>query len=514
MQHSELENLLEIAGRELMRRLLQCHIDERGPGEVSVPVVNADGDALTHRRLQTRPLKSVFGPVTVSRLGYGGPELSSLHPLDAALNLPKDLYSHGVRYKAAKYITDISHNKTVSDLKENIGVPEQSAAPAASSPVKSAASPPVRKDQTPNPPVPKRQLAELVVRAAGDFESFYETRGASAATATGTGAILALSFDNKGVRMHHEDLRPATKLAAEKAKPRLEHRRSQGEKGSRKRMSAVAAVYTIAPFVRTPEEIAGELHPGPRALPATRPRPEDKRVWAEIREPTAEVMRQAFEEALGRDPNQCKRWCVLVDGQPNQLADVEQTVADFGVEVTLILDLIHVLEYLWKAAWALHGAGNRAADAWVSERLLEILRGHGSAVAGGIRRSATLRGLGPAAREPLDKCADYLLKNRGYIRYDEYLAAGFPIATGVIEGACRYLVKDRMDLTGARWRLAGAEAVLRLRSLRTSEDFEEYWEYHLEQEYKRTHAAQYAAGEVPLPAPPAPAKSRRLRLVK
>ena len=119
-------------------------------------------------------------------------------------------------------------------------------------------------------------------------------------------------------------------------------------------------------------------------------------------------------------------------------------------------------------------------------------------------------------RAPLDKCADYLLKYRAYLRYDQYLTAGYPIATGVIEGACRYLVKDRMEVTGARWRLPGAEAVLRLRSLRVSGDFDAYWEFHLEQEQKRHHTVHYAGGKVPTPNPGlgSQAKGSQLRLVK
>jgi hypothetical protein len=137
-------------------------------------------------------------------------------------------------------------------------------------------------------------------------------------------------------------------------------------------------------------------------------------------------------------------------------------------------------------------------------------------VAGGLRRSATRRGLSQAQRAPLDRCANYLLKYRDYLRYDEYLKAGLPIATGVIEGACRHLVKDRMELTGARWRLNGAEAVLRLRSLRSSGDFEEYWAFHLQQEYQRQHAKHYAEGKVPVPQSSAEAdgRSTHLRLVK
>lgn len=96
--------------------------------------------------------------------------------------------------------------------------------------------------------------------------------------------------------------------------------------------------------------------------------------------------------------------------------------------------------------------------------MLEILRGRSSLVAAGLRRSATRRGFSKQERAPLERCANYLLKNGAYLRYGEYLTAGLPLATGVIEGACRHLVKDRMELTGARWCLSGAEAVLRLRS--------------------------------------------------
>ena len=137
-----------------------------------------------------------------------------------------------------------------------------------------------------------------------------------------------------------------------------------------------------------------------------------------------------------------------------------------------------------------------------------ILRGEACLVAAGIRRSATRRKLTPDNRENVDQCADYLLNHASYLHYDECLAAGFPIATGVIEGACRHLVSDRMDLTGARWSLAGAEAVLRLRALRSSGDFDEYWRFHEQCEYERNHASRYADGKV------VPVKGRHLKRVK
>jgi hypothetical protein len=184
------------------------------------------------------------------------------------------------------------------------------------------------------------------------------------------------------------------------------------------------------------------------------------------------------------------------------------------LKLTIVLDLIHVLEYLWKASLAFCDEGTRERDDWVSLRLLRVLKGHASHVAAGIRRSATLRGLTPEQREAADTCADYLLNHTPYVRYHEYLEAGLPIATGVIEGACRHLVKDRMELTGARWSLAGAEAVLRLRALRSSGDFEPYWRFHEAQEYQRNHAALYAHQKAPTTRKPAPRRARRhLRIV-
>src|SRR5262249_47100111 len=223
-----------------------------------------------------------------------------------------------------------------------------------------------------------------------------------------------------------------------------------------------------------------------------------------------------IEEEQRRDRKHTKEWVALVDGNETQLDLLRLAAKDYGVELAIILDLIHVLEYLWKAAWAFHAAGDRAAESWVGERLAEILRGRSSSVAAGMRRSATLRGLSDLERAPIDDCADYLLKYREFLRYDRYLTKGYPIATGVIEGACRYIVKDRMEKTGARWSLEGAEAVLKLRSLQASGDFDEYWEFHLQQEYKRNHEARYENGKAPkpLPAPERASKGSRLRLVK
>ncbi|MDF1593140.1 MAG: hypothetical protein P1P89_16620, partial [Desulfobacterales bacterium] len=120
-----------------------------------------------------------------------------------------------------------------------------------------------------------------------------------------------------------------------------------------------------------------------------------------------------------------------------------------------------------------------------------------------------------ADRKPVDACANYLLTYGPYVKYDHYLAKGLPIATGVIEGACRHLVKDRMEVTGARWSLTGAEAVLQLRALRSSHDFDEYWTFHESKEYERNHRALYAEGIVPPTLKPHSTRKRgHLKAVK
>ena len=95
-------------------------------------------------------------------------------------------------------------------------------------------------------------------------------------------------------------------------------------------------------------------------------------------------------------------------------------------------------------------------------------------------------------------CVRYLSTKRGYLRYDQALEAGWPIATGVIEGACRHLVTDRLGIGGARWGLDGAEAVLTLRAVISNGDFEEYWRFHLAREHQRlypgTTQGHYALG--------------------
>jgi hypothetical protein len=471
MTHSALERALEKKSRELMRQLLQEHLDARGPGRTTAAVQGADGTRRSRTRLQERALETVFGTVEIQRAGYGQEGTSSLHPLDAALNLPPERYSHELRRRVAEEAAKTSFDEVALSIQRNTGGA-----------------------------VPKRQLEELVARAAQDFDAFYQKRHAHP-DAQDTGSVLVLSVDGKGVVMRTEDLRDATRKAATARTHKLASRLSKGEKRNAKRMATVAAVYTIAPFVRQPESIIPASLSRLEAEPP-RPRPENKRVWASLEKTPAQIIEDLFQEAESRDPQRHKTWVALVDGNKPQIRLLRQMARRTRLDLTIIVDLIHVTEYLWAAGRAFHPEGTPELERWVQHRILNILRGNAGLVAGGMRRSATLRGLPSAERKPVDLCARYLRTYAPYLKYDRYLAQGFPIATGVIEGACRHLVKDRMDVTGARWSLTGAEAVLRLRALRSSQDFDDYWRFHEAREYERNHQALYADGLVPTTTSP------------
>lgn len=156
-----------------------------------------------------------------------------------------------------------------------------------------------------------------------------------------------------------------------------------------------------------------------------------------------------------------------------------------------------MLEYLWGAAWCFFTEADPAAEDWVHDRALAVLQGKATEVAAGIRRRASAGRLNKTKRRKADLCANYLANKAPYLDYPTALAAGWPIATGVIEGACRHLIKDRMDITGARWGLDGAEAVLKLRAVWTNGDFDGYWRFHLNQERRRVHEARYATSIIP-----------------
>lgn len=460
--HTELEERIGGQGRALMRQLLQDRLDLAAVRERRALRV-VDAEQVAHTRVERghqRGLATVFGPVTVTRMAYRAAGARNLYPADARLNLPAGLHSHGLRRLAALESVRGSFDTAAAAIERETGVR-----------------------------LGKRQLEELTQAAAADVEAFYTARRPQPAP----DRLLVMQFDGKGIVMVPSALRQATAKAAARAERKLATRLSAGEKNGRKRMAELAAVYDTVPVPRTPADIIGK--PGATTRGAARPRQAPKATgkWltASITDDIDVVVAAGFDEAGRRDPKHERTWIVLLDGNRTQINAVTAQAARRGVTVHILLDFIHVLEYLWKAAWSFFYQGDPAAETWVAQQATKILEGKATQVAAGIRRRATRFGYKPAERAGADACATYLTNKAPYLGYDTALAQGWPIATGVIEGAARHLVKDRMDITGARWGLEGAESVLRLRALVTNGDFDDYWAFHQRQEHHRVHWRRY-----------------------
>jgi hypothetical protein len=457
MTHAELEDRLSVDMREVVRQLYQDHLDLRSEHEERLEVTGAEGSL--HGAVEaghSRPLATVFGRVTVRRAAYRHRGQPNLYPADAALALPEETYSHGLRRFAAEESSRGSFDETVAAIERSCGQH-----------------------------VPKRQVEQLARTAAVDFEAFYEqVKPAEAAP----GAVLVISADGKGIAMRPDALRPATAKAA--ASKKLSAHLSKGERPHKKRMAELGAVYDVSPVPRRPEDIMATAE-------ATAPAARAKWLTASVTDDIAGVIKTLFDEATRRDPGHERAWVALVDGARHQISCIKAEAKARGFDVTVVVDFIHVVEYIWGAARCFFPGDRPGAEAWVKDKATEVLRSKASVVAGAVRRKATCLGLERTARADADACADYLVAKAPYLDYAGALRKGWPIATGVIEGACRYLVADRLGITGARWGLEGAEAVLKLRALRSNGDFSSYWAYHLAQERRRVHEPRYANGVIP-----------------
>lgn len=469
LTHGELEARLSVDVRDLVRQLYQDHLDLRAAREPRLTeVIGVNGSG--HRSVETghvRPLQTVFGAVQVTRHAFRRRGERNLYPADAGLNLPHELHSHGLRELSGIESSRGSFEDAMDAVGRVTGVR-----------------------------LGKRQLEQLAVRAAADFEAFYSQPARAQAQVT-DGDLLVLSADGKGIVMRPDALRPATAKAAAKATGKLKTRLSKGEKRNRKRVAEVGAVYDLTPVARTPSDIIGR---DPDAERPVSPKASNKWLTASVVDNAATVITSIFDEAQRRDPTHQRTWVALVDGARHQIDCIQAEAEARKIKVAVVCDFIHVMEYIWSAAWSFFPEAAPEAEAWVCEKALAVLNGQASTVAAAIRRKATCLNLEPQQRRNADISADYLLAKKDYLNYPQALTAGWPIATGIIEGACRHLVKDRLDLTGARWGLHGAEAILKLRALRSNDDWASYWTFHLNQERHRIHETRYADHALPTAA--------------
>lgn len=452
--HEELEDLLDAWGREVKRQALQDHLDLRSAREQVRPCGITGSDGLERTRVEHghhRRLATVFGQVSVTRKAYRAPGATNVYPLDAELNLPTGLHSHGLARLACIEAVRGSFAQASEAVERLSGVR-----------------------------IGPRQLAGLVRGGAQDVASFYAHHQVPPGSEND---VLVLTFDGKGVVVRPQALREATAKAAAQDGSTL------GGRGARKRMAELACVHDLRPVPRTAADVLPR--PGNPSRRPTSPRATGKWLTASITADIPDVIAAGFDQAHRRDPDHQRTWIALVDGNNTQIEAIAGQAERHQINVPIIVDLIHVIGYLWEAAKEFFRtttvAGMNAARTWVTERTRMILQGQARDVAQRIRARAIDSRLAPAACKRTETVAGYLERKAEYLDYPTALANGWPIATGVIEGACRHLVKDRMDITGARWGLEGAQAVLTLKAITTSGDFTDYWAWHTRQEHHRRY---------------------------
>ena len=469
-----METLAVEESRRVGRDCLQLALDNQAFAESWLPgVTGADGVLRGGKADTSRSLLSLLGDVTVRRAAYlsGEAGVPALHPRDAVLNLPPG----GFSWQFRKLAEAACRSGTYDAAAEVTGL--------------------VTGARTGG-----RQLREMMEDCAADAEEFAKARPAAAPPVlkhpdgTETAAAGVASADAKGVSMLKGSLREgAARKAARKDGP-ASRRLGTGEKSAAKRMAETCVVYDSLP-PQGPPRTAAEIMRRPRSEPGRHPQAFNRVYACDIVSPCANVIEAGvFAEIQRRDPLLLRQWIGLVDGNNDQIRTFEKEAARLGIDMPLIIDFIHVLDYLRKAAWCFTPAGNiAAAEAQVTGWGEAILLGQSADVAAAIGRRAAEDPPKPGSEHAknIKKTLTYLQNKEPYLDYPAALANGWPISTGIIEGACRHLIGDRMGVTGSRWSLTGAQSVLWMRAIHASGDTDAYWGHHIHAEHQRNHLAKY-----------------------
>jgi hypothetical protein len=453
LDHAEREKVIEEEGRDLHRKFLQATFDlDAAREERAAGVTSAAG--IRHGTVENgceRGLASVFGPVTVTRMAYRNRREPNLYPADARQAMPADPYSMGMRALAARQLAGGGFGQAQQEIEDRTGTK-----------------------------IGRAQLtgiAEDLARWTGDF---YQERARDAEEGLPATDVIMMQADGKGIAM------------------RPEHRKNAGkEDGTRpgvKKMAEIVAVADFTPAVREPEDIAApparrKARPGPKAR--------DKWVSASVTESIEDMIAAAFDEADRRDPQRIRQRVFLADGNKQQLAAIAAQAEERGLKVPVLIDYIHVSGYIGKAAAALHPGDPVAAGQWADGQLLRVLHGRAKAAAATLASVAAKTRASTRKRDrdldlaDVDRAVTYLENNRQHMKYDKALANGWPIATGMIEGSCRFVIEDRFGITGARWSPDGAEVILKIRAVVVNGDLDDYMTYYKNRYRREQHLARY-----------------------
>lgn len=432
----------------LGRLLLGVFFALRAQASAACPPSDEHGTRLPLHSYKARRYVSIFGAVCFKRPYFYRPGQAAL-PLDATLSLPQEGYSDLVRETAEALAVSCSYGQTASLMKRFFGLS-----------------------------LSTRSLAQMVADDAQQVERYYEEKAPPAPEAEAE--ILVAQADGKGVPMRY--------VSASAGAVRL----GKGQKRTKKKEALVTALYTARARVRSPEAVVASFlseQPPESPEPPTA-RPQNKQLWATLdgKEPAFERLRRQVQR---REGPHVKARVALCDG----CAALQRHFQEHFPGFRLVLDFVHVTEYLWKAANALYGEQDVARLAWVRRHAHLLLSGQREVLVETLRQQA--EALAANKAQVLRQVVGYYERNADYMHYDAYLARGWPIASGVIEGACRHLVKDRCEGAGMRWTQPGAEHVLALRSIYENGDWEVYHARRRQRRHVRLYKLPFPAEDLP-----------------
>lgn len=445
-------NQLLALGRQAFTLFLQL----QGSGDVGPQITLSDGSlAQRLEQTHTRGYRTVFGSFTIERTCYGSREGQAITfvPLDNRLQLPASDYSYLLQQWGQMLGAESAFGRVADTLEAILKIKQ-----------------------------PVDSLERINRSMATAVEPFREQRPLP--KPKDEGEVFVASADGKGIVMRRNPDDPKPKA-----------HRNKGDKANKKRMAIVGAIYSVDRHVRTAEEVTAMLFRDTQSSQdkkGRRPEPVGKHVWGRLSraedgslgEPIDAVFGWQAKELDRRNKSETKEVVCVMDGQECLWEGCQRHMPAGVVEV---LDILHVTPRLWQASHLFHKEGSKEAASFVRDRVLRILGGECKGVAMGLRRQATLQKLPASKHKKLETICQYLSRNASRMRYDEYLRKGYPIASGVIEGACRSYVKDRMERSGMRWTKAGAQAMLDVRSEYLNGDWDSFQHFRIQHETKQIY---------------------------
>jgi hypothetical protein len=448
MEIGEVERCVLSMVMQVGRTALEKFVAGMGTGYAGKEIIDAQGNRCPYVRDRSCAYRSIFGTIPIPRAYYQATGLPGVFPLDGKLNLPERGYSYLVQEFSSRLAVTMSYESAQETLRSFF-------------PVKA----------------PIRSLENIVGDLCDEVDRFYEEKAPPMVSPEAV--VTVATVDKKGIVMRKSH-RNKSGPSAHSTNP---------DKPGRKKMATAISTYASPRHVRSVDDIVREVRHDENSQ--SKPKPQNKLTLGSLidgPEKTVIRLKKAVDQRL---PEGNELVCIL-DGERSLWA----LVYTYLPTAFFVLDIFHVLEHLGKAALCFYDQDSPQAKEFVTERLRMLLNGRAGRLIGGLKQMLTKQKLSGAKRYCLNQVIGYLERNRKHMRYEICLARGYPIGSGVIEGACRNLINDRLELTGMSWTPSGAESVMRLRAVYINKDWDAFWKHRRQFERLRLYGIDYAGTEI------------------